>query len=84
MRLETAERGQECSAQLVRPELRLRVVGCGISQAGRIELLGDEINESPPHPVRLQTLRPSTVRAPVPLADAIQAQAPRHHHEPGR
>jgi hypothetical protein len=83
-RLETHKGGQERPVQLACPKLRLGVVLRGISELGGVELLGEEIDESPTHPVCLATLRPSTVRAPVPLADAIQTQSARHHHEPGR
>ena len=72
-RLETDERGQEHSVELACPKLRLGVVACGISKLGGIELLAEEIHESPAHPVCLVTLMSSTVPAPVPLADVVEA-----------
>jgi len=82
--LETHECGQQRPVQLVRAKLRLGVIVCGIGKLGRVELLGEEINESPTHRVCLVTLVPGAMSAPVPLAHPVQAESPRHHHEPGR
>ena len=82
--LETHEGGQECPVQLVSPKLRLGVVACGIGKLGGVELLGEEINESPTRFVCPATRLPRAGSTPVPLAHAVQAQSTRHHHEPGR
>ncbi len=83
-RLETHEGGQERTVQLACPELGLGVGVCGVRKLRGVELLGEEINESPTHPVCFVTLLPRAVSAPVLLADAVQAQSTRHHHKPGR